>query len=189
MYNKYGIFGLFLLLVVALILKPRVLFNLYRNILGRVVLIAVVIFFTMFNVTLGLLAALCLIIASNMFFMEGFDNETIGDDNADGSSSDSATVSVETKDKMKEKAKANAAMLGDIESKSKSILSEIQAQAQAKMEEQGVDKTSIHDSIQAKSSKTIPVDKTNFSSEEVSPSESTATTTSTETFVSSYARV
>ena len=57
------------------------------------------------------------------------------------------------------------------------------------MEEQGVDKTSIHDSIQAKNSKTIPVDKTNFSSEEVSPSESTATTTSTETFVSSYARV
>ena len=117
MYKKYGIFGLFLLLVVALILKPRVLFNLYRNILGRVVLIAVVIFFTMFNVTLGLLAALCLIIASNMFFMEGFDNETIGDDNEDGSSGDGATVSVETKDKMKEKAKANAAMLGDIESK------------------------------------------------------------------------
>ena len=181
MYKKYGIVSLFLLLVVVLILKPRVLFNLYRNILGRVVLIGVVLFFTMFNVTLGLLAALCLIIASNMFFMEGFDNVTIGDDNADGSSSDGAAVSVETKDKVK----ANATKDG-------SKLSELQAQAQAKgeeSEEEGVDKLSVHDSIQSKSSKTIPFDKSNFSSDEVRPSESTSTTTSTETFVSSYAQV
>jgi hypothetical protein len=189
MYKKYGIVCLFLLLVVALILKPRVLFNLYRNILGRVVLIGVVLFFTMFNVTLGLLAALCLIIASNMFFMEGFDNVTIGDDNADGSSSDGTVVSVETKDKVKAKATTT---------KDGSKLSELQAQAQNKGEEgerevegegEGVDKLSIHDSIQSKSSKTIPFDKSNFSSDEVSPSESTSATTSTETFVSSYARV
>ena len=178
MYNNCGSFGLFLLLVILLILKPKVLFNLYRNILGRLVLIGLVIFLTMFNVTLGLLAALCLIIASNMFFMEGFNNETIGDDNVDGSSSDGTTISVETKDKAKDKANAKA-----------NKLSEIQSQAQAKMEEQGVDKSSIHESIQAKSSKTIPVNKSNFSSEEVNPSESTSSTTSTETFVSSYASV
>lgn len=178
MYKKCGIVCLFLLLIVALILKPRVLFNLHRNILGRVVLIGVVLFFTMFNVTLGLLAALCLIIASNMFFMEGFDNVTIGDDNADGSLNDGTTITVETKDKMKEKMKEKAKKL-----------SELQAQAQAEADSEGVDRPSIHDSIQPKSSKTIPVDKSKFSSDEVSPSESTATTTSTETFVSSYAKV
>jgi len=177
MYKKSGIVGLFLLLVVALILKPRVLFNLHRNILGRLVLIGLVLFFTMFNVTLGLLAALCLIIASNMFFMEGFDNVTIGDDNVDGSVNDGTMITVETKDKAKEKAKEKAKKL-----------SEMKAQTDAE-EAQGIDKASIHDSIQAKSSKTIPVDKSKFSSDEVNPSESTATTTSTETFVSSYANV
>ena len=183
MYKKCGIVCLFLLLVVALILKPRVLFNLHRNILGRLVLIGLVLFFTMFNVTLGLLAALCLIIASNMFFMEGFDNVTIGDDNVDGSVNDGTTVTVETKDKAKERAKEKAKKLSEMKAQA-------QAQTDADSEEaQGVDKPSIHDSIQPKSSKSIPVDKKTFSSDEVNPSESTATTTSTETFVSSYATV
>ena len=180
MYKKCGIVCLFLLLVVALILKPRVLFNLHRNILGRVVLIGIVLFFTMFNVTLGLLAALCLIIASNMFFMEGFDNVTIGDDNVDGSLNDGTTVTVETKDEAKEKAKEKAKKLSEMKA---------QTDADLNSDSEGIDKASIHDSIQAKSSKTIPVDKSKFSSDEVNPSESTATTTSTETFVSSYATV
>jgi hypothetical protein len=189
MYKKCGIGCLFLLLVITLILKPRVLFNLHRNILGRVVLVGVVLFFTMFNVTLGLLAALCLIIASNMFFMEGFDNVTIGDDNVDGSLNDGTTVPVETRDKEKAKEKLMAS------GKDGSKLSEIQAQAETKAqdgeysEDQGVDRPSIHESIQPKSSKAMPVDKSRFSSDEVSPSESTSSTTSTETFVSSYARV
>jgi hypothetical protein len=186
MYKKVGIVSLFLLLVVALILKPRVLFNLHRNILGRVVLIGLVLFFTMFNVTLGLLAALCLIIASNMFFMEGFDNVTIGDDNVDGTLNDGTTVTVETKDKVKERAKERAKKLSELQAQAQN---KTEAETEVETEEQGVDRPSIHDSIQPKSSKTIPVDKSKFSSDEVSPSESTATTTSTETFVSSYANV
>jgi hypothetical protein len=177
MYKKHGILGLFLLLVVALILKPRVLFNLHKNILGRVVLIGVVLFFTSFNVTLGLLAALCLIIASNMFFMEGLTNLngdeksmiqpglTVGEDKVQEGS-----VSVETKEKVK-----NAKTKAD---ESDVTISELQEQAQ----EGGVDKEQIRESIESKSSKSIPTDKSTFRSEEVSANDPTTT----EPFRSSY---
>jgi hypothetical protein len=161
MYQKHGIVGLFLLLVAILIVKPRVFYNLYNHILGRVLLIGVIIFFTTFNVTLGLFAALCLIIASNMFLIEGLSNlnegesldgTTIGDDNAVTSSSD-AKLTVTTKAKAKEK--------GD-----GSKISELQ--------EQGVDRQTIHETIQAKSSKTIPINSASFASDDVSPSETTS---------------
>lgn len=146
MYNKNGILGLFVLLVIILMINPRVFYNLYNHILGRVLLIGVVLFFTMFNVTLGLLAALCLIIVSNMFFMEGLNNMTIGDDNA--VSPDEAKIKVSTKDKSKA------------------------SEAEADAEGGGVDRQRIHETIQPKSSKTIPVDKSSFNSDDVSPNES-----------------
>jgi hypothetical protein len=170
MYQKHGIVGLFLLLVAILIVKPRVFYNLYNHILGRVLLIGVIIFFTTFNVTLGLFAALCLIIASNMFFIEGLSNlnegdamikpgTTIGDDNEVSSSSD-AKLTVTTKAKDRDKGSK-----GD-----GSKISELQEQA----EEQGVDRQTIHETIQAKSSKTIPTNPASFASEDVSPSETTS---------------
>jgi len=173
MYKNYGIFGLFLLLVVILVIKPRVLFNLYNNILGRVLLIGVILFFTISNITLGLLAALCLIIVSNMFFMEGMDNLnlesglTIGDDNAVTPSE--SQVQVITKEQVK--------------AKDGSKISELQSQAA----EQGVDRQSIQESIESKSSKTIPVDKSNFKSDDVSPNEPTTSAT-TEGFYNKYAK-
>ena len=183
MYEKHGILGLFLLLVVALILKPSVLFNLHKNILGRVVLIGVVLFFTMFNVTLGLLAALCLIIASNMFFMEGLTNLngdeksmiqpglTVGDDTvpSDGK------ISVETKEKVRSKAQTKA-------SDSDVTISELQEKSQEGG--LGVDRTAIQETIEPKSSKSIPTDKSIFRSEEVSASDPMTT----EPFVSSYSK-
>lgn len=174
MYKNHGILGLFILLVIILMLNPRVIFNLYNNILGRVVLIGVVLFFTTFNVTLGLLAALCLIIMSNMFFMEGLDNLTIGEDNMDGTLNSGNTISVETKDKVKANAKAN------IESKDGAKISELQEGGQM----QGVDKISIQETIQSKNSKTMPPARSNFNSEEVSASDPTTT----EPFVSSYSK-
>jgi hypothetical protein len=176
MYKKVGILGLFVLLVIILMLKPRVLFNLHKNILGRVVLIGVILFFTTCNVTLGLLSALCLIIVSNMFFTEGLNNLsglTVGDDNMDGSLNNGNTISVETK----EQAKANAKTI--VTSKDGAKISELQEQAQTG----GVDRTSIRDSIESKSSKSIPTDKSVFRSEEVSASDPT-----TEPFVSSYSK-
>lgn len=175
MYKNNGILGLFLILVVAMILNPKVLFNLYNNILGRIVLIGMVLFFTMFNVTLGLFGALCLIIASNMFLTEGLDNLTEGLDNltvGEDNIPSSGRVSVETKEKVRSNAETKAAG-------SNLTIGDLQAQAQSG----GIDKESIHNSIQSMSSKSIPTDKSNFRSEEVSPSESTTT----EPFMSSYA--
>ena len=175
MYKNNGILGLFLILVVAMILNPKVLFNLYNNILGRIVLIGMVLFFTMFNVTLGLFGALCLIIASNMFLTEGLDNLTEGLDNltvGEDNIPSSGRVSVETKEKVRSNAETKA-------TGSDLTIGDLQAQSQAG----GIDKESIHNSIQSMSSKSIPTDKSNFRSEEVSPSESTTT----EPFMSSYA--
>jgi len=77
--NKmHGLGFLFTMLVVVLIVSPRSINNMYNNILGRVGLIALIIFFSMHNVTLGLLVALCIIVASNMYMFEGFDNASIG---------------------------------------------------------------------------------------------------------------
>ena len=74
--KMHGLGFLFIMLIVVLIVSPRSLNNLYNNTLGRVALIALIIFFAMNNVTLGLLAALCVIIASNMYMFEGMENMT-----------------------------------------------------------------------------------------------------------------
>ena len=72
------LFALFLLIVAIVVVKPDIINDLYGNILGRIVLIAIILFFTIHHTTLGLLVALCLIVASNQFFgvnkmrIEGF---------------------------------------------------------------------------------------------------------------------
>jgi hypothetical protein len=184
MYKKHGILGLFLLLVVILVLKPRIILNMYNNILGRVVLIGIVLFFTTCHVALGLLASLCLIIVSNMFFMVGvnregltnLDNEseanmiqpglTIGDDTV-------SATDTNAKLKVITKAKASGMTITGDGSK----LSELQAQAQEQGETEGVDRQTVQETIQSKSSKSIPVDKTNFESTEVEASEPTTSVT------------
>ena len=101
MYKNFEIYGLFLLLVVVLLIKPRVIYDLYNNILGRLILIGIVVFLTTNNITLGLLSALCLIIASNMFFIEGM---TIGDDTDSSDSSNSSNkIQVNTHHEDKDK--------------------------------------------------------------------------------------
>ena len=66
--------ALFLALVVILALNPTIINNIYGNVLGRIVLICVVIFFAINNTTLGLLVVLVIIAALNQFgsFTEGF---------------------------------------------------------------------------------------------------------------------
>ena len=132
--------GLFVLIVVVLVLNPRVINDIHKTILGRIVLIGLVIFFTAHNTTLGLLVALCLIIAINMFFMEGMEGATtIGDDN----------------------------MASD------STMSQIKVSTTAPKEEEdnddGVDKQTVHESIQPIESAAIPVNKSDFSSTDVAP--------------------
>ena len=119
-----------------------------------------------------------------MFFMEGMDNLnanetpiiqtglTVGDDNVDGTLNTGDRITVETKEQVKSNAKTK------ISSKDGAKISELKDQA----EDQGVDRLSVHETIQAKNPKTIPVDKSVFKSEEVDASEETTT----EPFVSSY---
>ena len=128
------------MIVVVLVLNPRVINDIHKTILGRIVLIGLVIFFTAHNTTLGLLVALCLIIAINMFFMEGMEGATtIGDDN----------------------------MASD------STMSQIKVSTTAPKEEEdnddGVDKQTVHESIQPIESAAIPVNKSDFSSTDVAP--------------------
>lgn len=72
--KMHGVLGLFVLLVLILMVKPIFYNNMYNNVLGRVVLIAILLFFATNSVTLGLLVALIIIIGTNMFFVEGMEN-------------------------------------------------------------------------------------------------------------------
>ena len=169
MYKKFGIGGMFLLLVIILLVNPLVIYRIYNNILGRIVLICFIVFLTMNNVTLGLLAALCLIIASDMFFnigsynfIEGLDNmntdksgTTIGDDNKENSTIND-TINIITK-------------VGNKSNQDGSKISDLKAQYE---EVQGVDRLSVDESIRSKNSKSLPVNDKSFSSDDVSASES-----------------
>ena len=74
MKQIHGIIGLFLVVVVVFMVNPGVINNIYDTILGRIVLLGIVIFFTSHNTTLGLLVALCLIVVSNKYLIEGVEN-------------------------------------------------------------------------------------------------------------------
>ena len=72
-----GIWGLFILIAIILFVKPNIIRNMYNNILGRIVILLIIIFLTMNNITLGLLTALMLIISSNMYTIEGLENADV----------------------------------------------------------------------------------------------------------------
>ena len=74
MQKIHGLIGLFLILVVIIAVSPGMINNIYDTILGRIVLLGIVIFFTCHNTTLGLLVALCLIVVSNKYLIEGNEN-------------------------------------------------------------------------------------------------------------------
>jgi len=136
--------GLFVFLVLVLFVRPTLLSNLYASLLGRVILILVVLFFAMNNVTLGLFTALVIIIASNMGLYEGLDN-------MDNTSSDTVA--------------------DNIASKVSSIKEKVQAKMNEPSVEEdadGVDLETVKTSIQPKSSSTLPVSPPS-SSEQVSP--------------------
>lgn len=78
-----GIQALFIILVAILAIKPSLINNVYNSIIGRLILVGLVIFLSMNNVSLGLLVALAIIITTNYYspLLEGL---TVGEDN-DGS--------------------------------------------------------------------------------------------------------
>jgi hypothetical protein len=241
--NKmHGLGLLFTMLVVILIVSPRSINNMYNNILGRVGLIALIIFFAMHNVTLGLLVALCIIVASNMYMFEGFDNASIGTgDNIDPSligtgqnlmnlkqklqqaqdgtsttdtsttatpdtstSTTSSTAPATTSTTSTATTTAPASSTTSTSTTAPATTTTSTAAAPATTSTSttttattpttittstgGVDRQSVQQAIQSKSSNTIPVNKGMFKSkyDEVAPSTSTSTTTQ-EAFSSMWA--
>jgi membrane glycosyltransferase len=151
--------ALFVALAIILAVKPMYIHNAYHSILGRLLLIAAVIFFSVNNVTLGLLVALAIIAASNQFspLVEGLENgTTIGEDNTSAKGS-------------------QVVLTGDAAKKIQELTPEQQEQAKNKMSDlkekinaAGVDLEAIKNTIKSKDSKTIPIDPSAKSSEEVS---------------------
>lgn len=153
--KNHGLCFLFTLLIIVLIVSPKSLNNLYNNTLGRLALIALIVFFAMHNVTLGLLAALCVIIASNMYMFEGLEG-----------------MSEEDKEKMKDKVTTATTTAPTTTSPHSTTHSTTTHSTD------GVDKEAIKDAIQAKESNTITVAKADFAStEEVAPTAAPSTTT------------
>jgi biopolymer transport protein ExbD len=111
------------------------------------------------NVTLGLLAALVIIIASNMFFHEGLDNMMPETTTTNTVASNISDVVANAKEKIQAKINENNSVPVE--------------------ESDGVDLETIKASVQPKSSSTLPVSLPG-SSEHVSPA-------STEPFTSMYA--
>ena len=161
--KMHGLGFLFIMLIVVLIVSPKSLNNLYNNTLGRVALIGLIIFFAMNNVTLGLLAALCVIIASNMYMFEGLENMT-----------------EEEKEKIKEKAATLTTTIPTTTTPSTTTTTTTPSTTTSTTSTtstttgDGVDKEAIKDAIQAKASNAIPVTKDDFgSSENVAPIDDT----------------
>ncbi len=155
--------GLFVALAIILAIKPIMIYNIYSTILGRIILIGIVIFMSMNNITLGLLVCLIIIAASNQFgsLVEGLDN--IGEDN----SSTTGKQTVLTKSAVE-----SSNTTASDENKRISELKE-------KAAELGVDKEDIKDAIASKDSKTLPIGS-KASSDDVSAfKESMLTKTST----------
>lgn len=79
--------GLLGLLIVIFVVKPNILIHAFNTLLGRIALIAIIIYFSKSNMFLGLFVALCLILALHLkkmgiYTVEGFEQvaRTIGDE-------------------------------------------------------------------------------------------------------------
>jgi len=145
--KSQSIGALFLALVVILGLNPKIINNIYENVLGRIFLICVVIFFSINNATLGLLVVLVIITALNQFgsFTEGFEinqSETEGQPVLTKGSVNNVNQIINNLKKIKEE------------------------------ETSGVNLQDLRNTTMSKDSNTIQVDKNMNSSEEVSPSTS-----------------
>jgi cytoskeletal protein RodZ len=163
----HGLGFLFIMLIVVLIVSPRSLNNLYNNTLGRVALIALIIFFAMNNVTLGLLAALCVIIASNMYMFEGMENMTEDEKNKLKDKVTTITTTIPT----------STTTPSTTTPSTTTSTTTTPSTTTPTTTGTGVDKEAIKDAIQAKASNAIQVAKSDFASTEVEPTTAPSTTT------------
>jgi hypothetical protein len=155
MQKIHGLIGLFLMLVVIIAVSPRFINNIYDTILGRIVLLGVVIFFTAHNTTLGLLVALCLIVVSNKYLIEG--NENMAD-----SIEGQKTEGQKTEGQKTEGQKTEGQKTEDVKKPEDKKTKEEDLVG-------GGDPIVAHESIQPVDSFAVPVSKDDFKSDDVKP--------------------
>ena len=173
-----GSLGLFVLLVIILMVKPIIYNNMYNNVLGRLFLIVILLFFATTNVTLGLLVALIMIIGTNVLFVEGFETQKTGvTDTKSTSKSNSAIMDALSK------LSSTGTTIGTGDDGVKSKVGQINVVTSNSKSKDGVDRISVEQSVKAKDSNQIPVTKENFVSENVNALDPSA---STEGFVSGF---
>ena len=185
MNAKTKILGaLFLALFAILFLRPSMVYDIYSTILGRIILLGILIFLSMKNVTLGLLVALVIITSLNQYgsFTEGLDNM-----NANLSELQSqAQADGITKASVQAQAQADGITKATIQSNLQAKKQQLQTdQTNMQTETDGVDKEDIKNAIASKSSKTLPTSTTTTTTEsfEVKPaSPSLLKTTKLEAF-------
>ena len=182
-----GSLGLFVLLVIILIAKPIFYNNMYNNILGRLVLIAILLFFATINVTLGLLVALIMIIGTNVSFIEGFESQkpAITENSKSKTNSKSQTKSNSNSSILPMLAKLNSTgtTIGTGDDGVKSNVGQIHVVTSNSKSKDGVDRVSAEQAVKPKNSNQIPVTKENFVSANVAASDPSA---STNGFVSGF---
>jgi hypothetical protein len=161
--KMHGLGFLFVMLVVFLIVNPRAIHNMYNNILGRVVLIALIILFSMNNVTLGLLVALCIIIATNMYMFEGLENMPV-----EAKPTDATTKTTDATTKPQTDTVNVTTSAAELKDKLK--------QSNPSTTTDGIDKVTMESTLMSKPANSMPVNKTDFSSDEVEPSSTTKET-------------
>jgi hypothetical protein len=161
-----GVLGLFILLVIILITNPGFYNNMYNNVLGRVVLIAILIFFATNNVTLGLLVALIIIIGTNMYFIEGMDTMASNATTSNATTSNATTSKAAITSAELELSGSKGTTIGDdgVTPDSSITTTKIIVTPSKKL---GNDRQSLEETIKAKPSGQIPVAKENFTSTEV----------------------
>ena len=155
-----GAFAILFGMVIILAINPRFIYSIYDTILGRIVLIGIVLFLTMNNTTLGLLATLVIIISLNQFstFVEGMENattdtsqtaqtaqtaQTIGDDNAPNT----GNIKVLT----------NSAISSLSNSQNTNQSNQTISALKEKAASAGIDKEDIKNAIASKSEKEFPI--------------------------------
>jgi len=171
--NTKGVMAIFMfVLLIILAANPMKVSSIYSTILGRIVLIGIVVYCSMNNITLGLLVALTIIVSINQFgsFVEGMDTMgapvTIGEDN----------VPITGKQIVLTKTATTSSTANDT---AKQRISDLKAKAG------GIDKEAIRNTIMSKDSKTIQIDPDMMKNEDVNaynPSMLTNTSSITEGF-------
>ena len=202
-----GVIALFVALMVILAVNPRTVNNIYSTILGRLVLIGAVIFFSMNNLVLGLLVALAIITATNQFgsFVEGMETMdtpvTIGEDNVPITGQQIVLTKSATTTVNADAANAAKQKISDLKAKVASMNANMNTSDAttngstngatngstngATNDANGIDKEDIRNTIMSKNSKTIQIDPSVMKNEDVNaynPSMLTNTSSMTEGF-------